>query len=67
MEELITKLILVGIIFTLDFKDPIADHAQVAAYYEVEKSSNITELRPGRHPDLHTIQKEQLTGKRVFH
>ena len=55
MEELMTNLILVGFNLTLDFKDTVTHHPQVAANYEAEKSSNITEVRSLPNPDLHTI------------
>jgi hypothetical protein len=67
MEELLTKLILVGFSFTLDLKDTITHHPQIPVYYELEKSSNITEVRLLPHLHPHTIQKEHLTGKKVFH
>jgi hypothetical protein len=66
MEALITKLILIGFNFTLDFKDTITHHAQVAAYYEVEKttynrSETITSSLSAPYPERTANCKENLS------
>ena len=46
MEELITTLILVSINFALDIKDTVTHQSKAPAYYEVEKSDDLPEVRP---------------------
>jgi hypothetical protein len=55
MEELMTNLILVGFNLTLDFKNTVTHYPQVAANYEAEQNSYITDVRSLPNPDLHTI------------
>jgi hypothetical protein len=45
VEELITTVILACFNVALDVKDIITHETQVPAYYEVEKSNNITEVK----------------------
>jgi hypothetical protein len=65
MEELITTVIVVLFTFGLNVKDTVTHQTQVPAFYEVEKSNNISEVRPLPNHHLHGIQKGHLTGKRA--
>jgi hypothetical protein len=69
VEQLITTVIVVLFDFVLDVSDTATHQTRVPAYYEVEKSNHITEVRPlpHHHHNLHSIEKGHLTGKRVSH
>ena len=65
MEELLTTVILVSFNFALDVRDIVTRQTKVPAYYEVEKSNNLTEVRPLPHHHLHSIQRDHLTEKGI--
>ena len=65
MEELLTTVILVSFNFALDVRDIVTRQTKVPAYYEVEKSNNLTEVRPLPHHHLHSIQRGHLTEKGI--
>ena len=56
MEEFLTTVVLVCFNFALDVKDTVTHETRVPAYYEVEKSDNITEARRLPYNHLHNIQ-----------
>jgi hypothetical protein len=64
MEELLTAVILVCFSVALEVNDAFTHQPQVPTYDEVEKSNNITEVRPLTH-HLHSRQRGPVTGKRV--
>jgi hypothetical protein len=67
VEQLITTVVLVCFNFALDVRDTVTHQTQVPAYYEVEESNKIPEVRPIPHHHLDSIQKGHLIGKRVSH
>jgi hypothetical protein len=63
VEELLTTVILVSFNFALDVRDIVTHQTKVPAYYEVENSNHIAEVRPLPHHHLHNIQRGHLTEK----
>ena len=64
MEELLTTVILICFYVALDANGAFTPKPKVPTHYEVEKRSNITEVR--RLPyHLHTMQTGYITGKRA--
>ena len=60
MEELITTLILVSVNFALDIKDTVTNQSKAPAYYEVEKSDDLPEVRPLPRHHLHSSRNAYL-------
>ena len=64
MEELLTAVILICFSVALEANRAFTPQPKVPTHYEVEKRSNITEVR--RLPyHLHSMQTGYMTGKRV--
>ena len=57
VEEFLTTVIVVCFNFALDVKDTFTHRTRVPAYYEEEKSNNITEVKRLPYHHLHSIQR----------
>ena len=64
MEELLTTVILICFNIALDANGAFTPKPKVPTYYEVEKRSDITEVRILPY-HLHSMQTGYMTGKRV--
>jgi hypothetical protein len=67
MEELITTVILLSANFVLDIRDTVTHQSKAAAYYEVENSENLSEVRRLPHRHAPNIGKVHLAEKKVSH
>ena len=67
MEKLITDVISVCLNFALDLRDTVTHRTQATAYYKVENSITLTEVRPLLHPHVQSVDKAHLARKRVPH
>jgi hypothetical protein len=65
MEELITRVILVCIIFALDVRDIATHQTRVVTHYETAGDNDKTEMRRAPRHHLHSIRAEYLTENKV--
>jgi len=60
-----TTVILVWLNFALDLRNTVTHQPQATAYYKVENSITLTEVRPLLHPQVQSVDRSHLARKRV--